>query len=89
MREQVKITQDALAVPVFANIYEQRRAAAQLREQQAQAGEAVMATPQQLLEETEHTAESARRARRGHVLVRANAGGELPAAAARRRTRRV
>ena len=26
MREQVKITQDALAVPVFANIYEQRRA---------------------------------------------------------------
>ncbi len=64
MREQVKITQDALAVPVFANIYEQRRAAAQLREQQAEADEAVMATLQQTLEETEHTAESADRARR-------------------------
>ncbi len=64
MREQVKITQEALAVPVFANIYEQRRAAAQLREQQAEADEAVMATLQQILEETEHTAESADRARR-------------------------
>ncbi len=64
LREQVKITQDALAVPVFANIYEQRRTAAQLREQQAQADVAATATLQQILEETEHTAESADRARR-------------------------
>ncbi len=64
MREQATITLDALAVPAFANIYEQRRAAAQLREQQAEADEAVVATLQQILEKAEHTAESAERARR-------------------------
>ena len=64
MREQARITQDALAVPVFASIYEQRRAAAQLREQQAQADAAMMTTLEQILEETEHTAESADHARR-------------------------
>ena len=64
MHEPARIEQDALAVPVFANIYEQRRAAAQLREQQAQADAAMMTTLEQVLEETEQTAESADRARR-------------------------
>ena len=35
-----------------------------MRKQQAQADEAVMATLEQILEETEHTGESAHRARR-------------------------
>lgn len=62
--EQLGITQNALAIPAFASVYEQRRAAAQLGELQALANQEIMTTLEQLREETERTADSAEGARR-------------------------
>lgn len=64
LHEQARIAQEALAVPVFAGVYEQRRAAAQLHEQQAQANAELMTALEQILDETERTADSADRAHR-------------------------
>lgn len=64
MGEKERIAQEALAIPVFAGVYEQRRAAALLREQHAQADAAVMSSLERIIEETERTADSAEGARR-------------------------
>ena len=60
MGEQARIAQEALAVPVFAGVYEPRRAAAQ----QAQANAELMTALGPILDETERTADSADGARR-------------------------
>ena len=64
MGEMERIAQDALAIPVFAGVYEQRRATAQLGELQALANQEFMTTLEQIREEAERTADSAERARR-------------------------
>ena len=62
--EQLGITQNALAIPAFASVYEQRRAAAQLREQQAHANAELMTALEQIRDEAERSADSAEGARR-------------------------
>ena len=64
MGQKERIAQEALAVPVFAGVYEQRRAAAQLREQQAQADAAIMTALEQIRDDAERSADSAEGARR-------------------------
>ena len=89
MAEQVSITQDALAIPVFADVYEQRQAASHLGEQQTLANQELMAVLEQIREETERLVDSAERARRASNRASVPVAGtrqapRTPASSARR-----